>query len=833
MPCGQTVCHICVLEVQTNNNQIPVTKPIYSFQSNHASNLPHNMNNQFYDGNQSNKSQGPSYFLKSPGTTKYSTTQKSSSNQGTNLNEHLDQSEKLTASDQNNISVNQDEQHKERGNGRSYSQSILNQSPTLNNRSSPSKQIMSQRQASKIEKQLTQSSKFYCKIHAERFIEYYCQQCHQSVCSRCMFENHNGHELSQIDDALKLMRSKLLSFDEKLVEVIKENEESKNILVDYHKQVEQMREKQQKLIDQKFKDLIQKIEERKQQISREVLHKYESAVFKVADKLKMIVEQFHELKVAKEFYEEIFNKLQDDNFIKNDCSPDQVEFLNRAPEYDRFIYENTLKLKSILIASKNAKIEYQEGTSIGLRPIELNLQNANNLIQALAFDSSKIGDYSLSQNLQQLKQLPPKDIVPKDSYAASNEDTQIQNFATTNLLINKNIVKDSQFGSKFAKLKFQRHGTETSQELQLNYENLPTQENQNNINIISSRQQKENELKQIDKETVEEIQSQKIKLLDNAIYCIGDTRYILMFDYKNSIWQQIYYDREGSDYQGTLKFTSICQLNSKKREFIMTGGCNKATKEASSQCYRFSIPNMRTFREVQRLKQARYGHASVFINHLVLVLGGFNHRDDEAQAPNTLNTCEKYSIKENEWSPIAPMSQERAYFSAVRVKEEFIYVFGGFQNYETTNTIEFYNIMLDKWTSLTITMPIKLAKYGLAKIEENQIVIAGGLLVDNQSTRSSGENTNYSCVNTAYKFDCNTLKWTKLSKLNFRRSMYSNMAVKENLQIFAIGGTIDGINEVYDIRKKKWNTCQSYTSIVGQNDLQTYAICSLCKFGED
>jgi len=112
-------------------------------------------------------------------------------------------------------------------------------------------------------------------------------------------------------------------------------------------------------------------------------------------------------------------------------------------------------------------------------------------------------------------------------------------------------------------------------------------------------------------------------------------------------------------------------------------------------------------------------------------------------------------------------------------------------------------------------MPIKLAKYGLAKTEENQVVIAGGLLVDNSSTRSSTENASYSCVNTAYKFDCNTLKWTKLSKLNFRRSMYSNMAVKENLQIFAIGGTIDGINEVYDIRKKKWNTCQSYTSIMG------------------
>ena len=38
--------------------------------------------------------------------------------------------------------------------------------------------------------------------------------------------------------------------------------------------------------------------------------------------------------------------------------------------------------------------------------------------------------------------------------------------------------------------------------------------------------------------------------------------------------------------------------------------------------------------------------------------------------------------------------------------------------------------MLDKWTNLSINMPLKLAKYGLAKTEENQVLIAGGLLID-------------------------------------------------------------------------------------------------------
>jgi len=62
----------------------------------------------------------------------------------------------------------------------------------------------------------------------------------------------------------------------------------------------------------------------------------------------------------------------------------------------------------------------------------------------------------------------------------------------------------------------------------------------------------------------------------------------------------------------------------------MTGGCNKETLEASQECYRFSIAHLRTLKKVSSMKEPRYGHATVFINQLVLSMGGFNHRDDEA-----------------------------------------------------------------------------------------------------------------------------------------------------------------------------------------------------------
>ncbi len=58
--------------------------------------------------------------------------------------------------------------------------------------------------------------------------------------------------------------------------------------------------------------------------------------------------------------------------------------------------------------------------------------------------------------------------------------------------------------------------------------------------------------------TEEPEQQQKIKIVENAIFCVGDSKFVLMFDYKNGSWQQIQLDQKESDYQGTLKYASVC-----------------------------------------------------------------------------------------------------------------------------------------------------------------------------------------------------------------------------------------------------------------------------------
>ena len=36
----------------------------------------------------------------------------------------------------------------------------------------------------------------YCFKHQDKEVEYFCKICHSIVCPKCMFAEHNGHELA-------------------------------------------------------------------------------------------------------------------------------------------------------------------------------------------------------------------------------------------------------------------------------------------------------------------------------------------------------------------------------------------------------------------------------------------------------------------------------------------------------------------------------------------------------------------------------------------------------------------------------------------------------------
>ena len=53
---------------------------------------------------------------------------------------------------------------------------------------------------------VTPVGQVYCTKHVQKMIEYFCKNCQELVCPRCMYEAHNGHELAQLDEVTGIVR---------------------------------------------------------------------------------------------------------------------------------------------------------------------------------------------------------------------------------------------------------------------------------------------------------------------------------------------------------------------------------------------------------------------------------------------------------------------------------------------------------------------------------------------------------------------------------------------------------------------------------------------------
>ena len=154
--------------------------------------------------------------------------------------------------------------------------------------------------------------------------------------------------------------------------------------------------------------------------------------------------------------------------------------------------------------------------------------------------------------------------------------------------------------------------------------------------------------------------------------------------------------------------------------------------------------------------------------------------------PDTLKSWEKYHSRENLWTEAAELNTARAYAGVVTFNNlpdvkgstkdliptsQYIYLFGGLCDFAALNTIERYDSMLDYWKTTTITLPWKLAKAGVSKVENNSILIFGGIY--------SNEEDEFNYIDTAYKLDFINEKWSQYPNMNDNKELYSIMPKNE------------------------------------------------------
>ena len=63
------------------------------------------------------------------------------------------------------------------------------------------------------------------------------------------------------------------------------------------------------------------------------------------------------------------------------------------------------------------------------------------------------------------------------------------------------------------------------------------------------------------------------------------------------------------------------------------------------------------------------------------------------------------------------MNEPRAFAGSCTLSDQFIYLFGGFHDYEVLQTIEKFDSVLDNWLTLYVKLPVPLAKLGVCSVD--------------------------------------------------------------------------------------------------------------------
>lgn len=218
------------------------------------------------------------------------------------------------------------------------------------------------------------------------------------------------------------------------------------------------------------------------------------------------------------------------------------------------------------------------------------------------------------------------------------------------------------------------------------------------------------------------------------------------------------------------------------------------------------------------MSRKRYGHCSACLKGYLIVVGGFDHQDTETTSPSTLVSCEKYNDNRKKWSPIADLIHPVSFASIAAIQDEYLYLFGGFEDYSTVDIIQKYNFLADTWDLLSIKLPVRLAKMGASTIDKDTILVVGGIFED------TNNDAPLSLISNCYKLNLNRMIWQKTTAMKNKRTLNSSLFHYDQ-QIYAIGSSNMGACEKYDIEVNRWINIPGYDEILPNNDLQSFSVC--------
>ncbi|CAK82722.1 unnamed protein product (macronuclear) [Paramecium tetraurelia] len=257
-----------------------------------------------------------------------------------------------------------------------------------------------------------------------------------------------------------------------------------------------------------------------------------------------------------------------------------------------------------------------------------------------------------------------------------------------------------------------------------------------------------------------------------------------------------------------------CAIPYKDNEILITGGLGNTNKIISNDVYLFNTQTNQ-LSQFSQFTQSRYVHQCVSHNDKVYVLGGRQYGPD---FESVLSHCEVY--EGGVWKTISPMTKRRSNFG-VFIYNDQIYCIGGFDGKKNTKSIEYYDEVKNIWVRSKIRMPRGLAGFHLIPLENEKIMIVGGMTLQGPSQACIVLNLkNNTCVS--------------YSQLNQIRSLFHMFRDEFGNYIVYGGMNKQNTFELFNYENKIWeefliNMDENVQEILNQNLRGMSSVQQVCR----
>ena len=710
----------------------------------------------------------------------------------------------------------------------------------------------------------------YCSKHKEKEIEFFCQTCTTAVCSKCIFETHNGHHLTLLEDMSTIIKNNVKDFGKILKNLEKVNEDNQSSSENKIDEVEKQKLNQITIVTKSFEEIIKKIEEKKNSIIEEFNNKY-----------------FHEIKRFKKIQTCLQNDQGqieriahiNDELTKNLENFSDAKILKKIEEFTSFLHKSAMDIKRLYKTEISLKAELTIDPSMKPTPI-----NTTDLLHLL----EKIDPKNICYYFDESESLDETD----DSNSKKNLKYNGGNVNEKN--INRNNVDfnhefDNEINNYIKRIQPSNFSADSSSKS----ENYSSDGNLSEAKYkIPKRKGKKLKIKSKDNSNKKRNSSayyyrnssanhrssndynldRRFQYSQNSDYpIINNKNYdYLNLNSQNNIDKNQYKIRNKIPSAGSRR-NSFLNNNKSNPEYILPK-INQFPQEdmndisiycfgEANYCLKYKLKESKWeiiyyTNDISRLLGTfRYSSICTIPGQKMILTGGcksFNNEPSNmvfeinSNNINEVNTLKNMQMRRyghftiyfnNYFYSIGGyehIDRKDEMYSTLKNCERFdirknkwetisnlnhpraffgcviykgsIFVFGGVYNDQLLSSIEKYDIYSDIWTTYPIKLPEKLSKMGIINYNNQVIFILGGV---NEFYQNS------SCVfqgKLSSKKDGRNI-WYKGNDMICPRATYNSAFCWEK-NIFVFGGSVEGVCEKFDFNIKKWSIFDSYFTAI-------------------